>query len=110
MLKHQGFAFTVRQTNRYVVVSAEGELDIAATASLRAAVLGAERHTAHVVIDLRDVTFVDTFALRELVNLQHECRRGQTLHVVPGEGIQRVLDLAQARPLLRWIAPEQLAG
>jgi anti-anti-sigma factor len=110
MLKHQGYAFTVRQTNGYIVVGAQGELDIAATTGLRAAVLGAGRHAGHVVVDLREVTFLDTFALRELVSLQHECRHGQTLHVLPGEGVQRVLDLAQARSSLRWMASEQLAG
>ena len=31
------------------------------------------------------------------------------LHCVAGAGIQRLLDLADARGALRWIAPEQLA-
>ena len=55
---------------------------------------------------------MDTFALRELIALQREAGASGSwsLHAVPGDRIQRVLDLAGARDRLRWISPEQLAG
>jgi hypothetical protein len=54
---------------------------------------------------------MDTFALRALIALQAESDASGhwTLHVVAGDGIQRLLDLAGARDALRWISPEQLA-
>jgi stage II sporulation protein AA (anti-sigma F factor antagonist) len=110
MLSCQGYAFTVGQTNAYAVVRAEGELDIAATARLRDAVRAAGRRGPRIVLDLRDVTFLDSFALFVIVRLQDEFAGGQTLHVVPGRAIQRVLDVTGARGALRWISPEQLDG
>jgi len=110
MLKNQGYAFTVSQTNAHCVVRAEGELDIASVPELCASVQTARRHAGRVVVDLRDVSFLDTFALRALVALQDENCDCPSFHVVPGYGMQRVLDLTGARAALRWISPEQLAG
>jgi anti-anti-sigma factor len=105
MLGYVSHALTVSRTSAYSVVRARGELDIAAVRDLRAAVREAGAHGGRIAVDLRDVTFMDTFALRALVALQNERR---SLQVVPGEGIQRVLDLAGAREALHWISPEQL--
>ena len=110
MLKSQGYAFTVNRTNAYCVVRAEGELDIASLPQLRASVHAARLRADRIVIDLRDVSFLDTFALRAIVALQDENCDRPSFHVVPGEGMQRVLDLAGARSALRWISPEQLAS
>ncbi|MGI8781097.1 MAG: hypothetical protein ACR2L8_13200 [Solirubrobacteraceae bacterium] len=64
------------------------------------------------VLDLRPVTFMDTFALRALIALGREAGASGdwSLHAVPSDAVQRVLDLARARAHLRWISPEQLAG
>jgi anti-anti-sigma factor len=110
MLKDQGYAFTVSRTNAYCVVRAEGELDIASVPELRASVHAARRHAGRMVVDLRDVSFLDTFALRAIVALQDENCDCPSFHVVPGRGIQRVLDLMGARAALRWISPEQLVN
>src|SRR5687767_2201777 len=99
MLRYSSYAFTVTRTSAYSVVRAEGELDIAAARDLRAAVRDAGGHDERIAVDLRDVTFMDTFALRALVNER------RSLHVVPGAGIQRLLDVAGARGALSWISP-----
>jgi hypothetical protein len=53
---------------------------------------------------------MDTFALSALILLQEEARADAwAMHCIPGAGIQRLLDLANARHALCWIAPEQLA-
>ena len=109
MLTDQGYAFTVSQTNAYCVVRAQGELDIASVSELRAAVAAARSHAGPIVIDLRDVSFLDTFALRAIVALQDEHGDRSSFHVVPGKGMQRVLDLTGERAALRWISAEQLA-
>lgn len=110
MLRNQGYAFEVSLRDAYCVVRAEGELDIACVLPMRAAVGDARRHAGRVVVDLRAVTFMDTFALRALVGLQGKTQPDASLHVVAGDGVQRVLDLSGARAELRWISPEQLAA
>ena len=108
MLRHQPYAFSLRRTDAYCVVRATGELDIAAVPSLRDAVHAARRRADHVVIDLRGVSFLDSIALQAIIALQREGDDRRSFHVVPGDGIQRVLDLAGARAALHWISPEQL--
>jgi stage II sporulation protein AA (anti-sigma F factor antagonist) len=112
MLHQRLFAFELAAHGPYSIVRATGELDIAAIGELRDCVRRAARRAPNVVIDLRSVTFMDTFALRTLVGLQEESTASGewSLHAVPGAGVQRLLDLAGARDELRWIAGEQLAG
>jgi len=111
MLRNQPYAFTVSLHDAYCVVGAAGELDIASVGHLRVAVDNARRRGARVVVDLRAVTFMDTFALRALIALQREtsARPDCSLHVIPGAAVQRVLDVTGARAALRWISAEQLA-
>jgi anti-anti-sigma factor len=97
----------------YAIVTATGEIDVAAVGDLCGAIEHAATRSARVVVDLRPVTFMDTFALRALVSFQDESSRAGdwSLHVVAGSSpcVQRLLDLAGARCQLRWMAPEQLA-
>jgi anti-anti-sigma factor len=108
MLKRQPYAFSLSRIHQYCVVHAAGELDIAAVAQLRDAVHAARRRAGHVVIDLREVSFLDSFALHELTALQGGESGRPRFHVVPSNGIQRVLDLTGARAALCCISPEQL--
>jgi anti-anti-sigma factor len=112
MLRNQPYAFTVSLQDAYSVVRAEGELDIASVAALGAAVNDARGHAPRVIVDLRAVTFMDTFALRALITFQRSssARPRCSLHVVPGPAMQRVLDVTGARTALRWMSAEQLAA
>jgi anti-anti-sigma factor len=110
MLRHQPYALTLSRTHAYCVVRAAGELDIAAVPELRDTVGAARRDAERLIIDLRDVSFLDSFALQALIALQRDGSHGRSFHVVPGDGIQRVLDVAGERAALRWISPEQLEG
>jgi anti-anti-sigma factor len=107
------YAFELGSRGPYSVVTATGEVDIAALGDLCRAVRNAARRAPRVVVDLRSVTFIDTFALHGLVALQREeiAAPDWSLHVVAGagRGVQRLLDLASARDDLRWISDEQLA-
>ncbi len=104
------FLLDVTHHGAYAVVLVEGEVDIAAVPRLRDAIRQAQPRSSRVVVDLRAVEFMDTFALRALIALQAEAGLSGdwSLHCVAGAGIQRLLDLAGARADLRWIAPEQL--
>ena len=110
MLTRQPYSFSVGRTDAYCLVRAAGELDIAAVPHLRTAVHAARRHAGHVVVDLRDVSFIDGFALHALTDLQGDRGDTASFHVVPGPGIQRLLDLTGARAALDWISAEQLGG
>jgi anti-anti-sigma factor len=110
MLHRPGFLFDSTDHGAYAVVHASGELDIAAVPRLQEWVRRAARRAPRVVVDLRHVDFVDTFALSALIALQEQAEAAPwSMHCVPGPGIQRLLDLAGARESLRWISPEQLA-
>jgi anti-anti-sigma factor len=111
MLHGPAFLLDLTHHGAYAVVRAEGELDIAAVPRLQTCVRRAARRSSLVVVDLRGVAFMDTFALTALIALQEEsAQETWSMHCVPGPGIQRLLDLADARDALRWIAAEQLAG
>jgi anti-anti-sigma factor len=105
------FLLDLTRHGAYAVVRAGGELDIAAVPRLEACVRNAARRSPRVIVDLRAVEFMDTFALSALMALSIESDDAPwTLHCIAGAGIQRLLDLAGARTALRWIAPEQLAS
>jgi stage II sporulation protein AA (anti-sigma F factor antagonist) len=112
MLHEPIYTVDLTTNGPYAVVRAGGELDIASVGELRSCVRRAADSAPHVVVDLRAVTFMDTFALRALVGLYREAIAAGdwTLHAVPGAGVQHVLDLAGARGALRWISDEQLAS
>ncbi len=110
MLPGPAFLLDLTHHGAYAVVRAEGEFDIAAVPQLRAWVHRAARRAPRVVVDLRGVDFMDTFALSALIALQEQAEVAPwSMHCLPGPGIQRLLDVACARDSLRWIAPEQLA-
>jgi anti-anti-sigma factor len=110
MLHGPAFLLDLTSDGTYAVVRADGELDIAAVPELQSWVRRAGRRAPRVVVDLRGVDFIDTFALSALIALQEQGEVTEwTMHCVPGPSIQRVLDLAHARDALRWISPEQLA-
>jgi anti-anti-sigma factor len=70
-----------------------GELDFAAAAALRAQVAAVA--AMRLVIDLREVTFIDSSALRELLNARGELERHGGRLVLSGVpvSVQRLLDM-----------------
>lgn len=88
-----------------VRVVASGELDLAAAAPLREQLdelrgVGFE----HVVLDLRDLTFMDIAGARVILDADAAARReGTTFELIPGpEPVQRLLDLLGISDRLRW--------
>jgi anti-anti-sigma factor len=70
-----------------------GELDLAAAAMLRARVEAAA--IRGLIIDLREVTFIDSSALRELLNARQELQRHGSRLVLSGvpASVRRLLDM-----------------
>jgi anti-sigma B factor antagonist len=101
-----------RVGDRYVVTPA-GELDLATAHALghtlaQAAALGA----GHVVLDLRDLSFVDSSGISVILKLQrHFAVEGVRFEVIKGtDVVQRAFALAHVEPLLPWITPPSENG
>jgi anti-anti-sigma factor len=72
-----------------------GELDLAAAASLHARVEAMAATGGGMIIDVREVTFIDSSALRELLNARQAVARHGGRLVLSGAspGMQRLLDM-----------------
>jgi len=72
-----------------------GELDIDSANKLEEAVRDVCASGAGLVIDLRKVTFMDSTGLRVLIVAGTLCEEtGNELRIIPGEDIQRILEIS----------------
>jgi len=86
---------TVGQHATRVVVTARGELDLNTVAHLEAAVADHAGPRQDLVVDLGELTFVDSTGLRLLLRLRERAQRNATgLLVVTSERVRRILDLS----------------
>ena len=91
--------FGVRQELRgdAVVVIASGEIDLATSPHLRDALLSPEASSASVVLDLREVTFIDSSGLGVIVGQQKRAQEHNERFAVAVGGavaVQRILELS----------------
>jgi len=89
-----------------IVVAPAGELDLASAALLERELGGLPREAcARVVLDLRDVEFIDSTGLRLLISLRNTAmRERRSLRVVPGPArVQRIFELTATRGLFDWV-------
>jgi anti-anti-sigma factor len=87
-----------------------GELDLATAPELEHTIASIEEHApSRLVIDLRDLQFIDSTGLRLLLQADARWRkRGAQIVLRPGEdAVQRVFDVTGARDVLRF---EDAAG
>jgi anti-anti-sigma factor len=83
---------TVRAGRQCLAVT--GELDLDSAGRLEEAVRQVCGSGNGLVIDLRKVTFMDSTGLRVLIVAATLCEeKGHELQIVPGEDIQRVLEM-----------------
>jgi anti-anti-sigma factor len=101
----QPFSIAVVPDRDEVAVVLEGDLDLASADTLEREVkelraAGFER----VVVDLRQVGFIDSSGLRVLLGLRSDASRdGHTLALVPGpRGAQPIFDLTATRGAFAW--------
>jgi anti-sigma B factor antagonist len=95
-VQHQPeFSVTRRRANDAVVVVPVGEIDLATVDQLQAEVDAAAGEAKQVVLDLREVSFIDSAGLRLVVQSSRSLEAGGgTLTVVRGpREVQRVFDL-----------------
>ena len=89
------FSVTRRRAGDVVVVVPIGEIDLATVDELQAEVDAAAAEAQQVVLDLREVAFIDSAGLRLVVHSSRALdAKGGTLAVVRGpHEVQRVFDL-----------------
>jgi anti-sigma B factor antagonist len=79
------------------IVAARGEIDIVTSPELRAALLDERAQAPLVVLDLREVTFIDSSGLGVIVGQQKRAQEREERFAVAVGGslaVQRILDLS----------------
>jgi len=107
------FSVGVVRDRDEVVVALTGELDLA-TADMLEHEVRELRHSGcdHVVVDLRQLDFMDSAGLRVLISLRNTAKCvGHRLILVPGpRQVQRIFDLTATRGLFDWRDRDRSAG
>lgn len=77
------------------VVHPHGEIDLATVPILRDALIEAVSHHRHVIVDLSDVSFIDSTGFREFLIHRRICRENDRVMVLvnPRERVQRVINM-----------------
>lgn len=90
------FAVRVSREGATVTAAVAGELDLASNSQLEASLVPPEPGD-RLVLDLRELTFIDSSGIRLFMELDIRSRlEGWTLVIVRGSGaVQRVLDLCK---------------
>ncbi len=99
------FSITVEPDRAAVIVVPAGELDVATADDLEREVRELRRSGFdRIVVDLREVRFIDSTGLRMLISLRNDAKRdGQALVLVPGAAdVQRVFAITGTRGLFDW--------
>lgn len=98
----EDFSISRHDADGAAVVAPAGEVDLETVHGLRDVLFDAARTVPRVVLDLREVTFMDSSGLRLLVELQQQSQRdGYALAVVRGPAsLDRLLDVTGLRDRL----------
>jgi anti-sigma B factor antagonist len=105
----RGFKIGIDWTGDAVHLRVRGELDIAVADRLVAQVQEVRESSARVaLVDLHDVTFMDSSGLRALLSAQRLSRDGDDFDVIlvrVSDQVRDVIGITRAEPFLR-IAPD----
>jgi anti-anti-sigma factor len=105
-------AFSVRTEQRAgaTVVVPHGELDLATAPALESALDKALGRAARVVLDLRELDFIDSSGLRTLLSARKRAGdAGSEFSLVAGDrALERTLEIAGVREIFSWTPAEEL--
>jgi anti-anti-sigma factor len=97
-----------RHTGDDVVVSLTGELDMATAPALHEAVERAQGQ-GPIIVDLRDLTFIDSMGIRALIQIYAAGQNGHAsvsfIRPQGGQVVEKVLAIAGVEGLLAWTEP-----
>jgi anti-sigma B factor antagonist len=88
-----------------VVIRLAGEIDLATVPQLRQVLDAHARSRQTMVLDLREIEFVDSMGLAALVRARHRAiARGAKLELVaPPESVYKVFTLTRLDQLFEWV-------
>jgi anti-anti-sigma factor len=102
-----GFSISISERDGRAVVVVRGELDLATAPDLETALSELQEGGQDVVVDLRELEFMDSTGLRTLVAAHARAEdAGQTLAIVrplPGAPIERILAIAGVASVLELV-------
>ena len=102
---YRPFAISRTQTGDESVIAPVGELDLASADQLAREVQSARAAgVTRLVLDLRDVDFIDSTGLRVLLSLRNDAKRnGHTLSLIPpAASVRRVFVITVTQELFDW--------
>jgi anti-anti-sigma factor len=99
------FRCDVAREGEVVRITLAGELDLSSAAEVEPVLR--EPGTAQRLLDLRELTFMDSSGLRLILSAHAAARReGRSLEIVPGPpAVQRVFQICGVEDQLRFVAP-----
>jgi anti-sigma B factor antagonist len=100
-----GFRVRIVTARDRVFVRPVGELDLAAAPELEAAIGGSLNGHQQLVVDLRDVTFLDTEGLKSLIEAARvAAERHVTFRLVRGRrSVERIFELTETRSRFEFV-------
>ena len=105
--EHPAFAIGRHEEGDTTVFAPRGELDLATAPELERAVFAALEGEGRVVIDLRDLEFMDSSGVRVLIAAHAKAGvGGERLTLVrppPGGAVDRILEIAGVEQALRMV-------
>ena len=108
----EAFSVRIEQHGDSAVVVPTGELDLATAPALEEALGRAfESGSARVVLDLRELEFIDSSGLRTLLTARRKAdEAGAAFSLVAGHrGLERTLEIAGVHKVFQWTPAEELA-
>ena len=97
------FEIQVNDDGTLLVVAPSGELDLATVPPVREALARCTDVHRALVLDLREVTFMDSTAVRLLIEMRNGDRADRFAVVSPPGPVGQVLDVSGVRSLFRWV-------
>lgn len=109
--RHPYLTIEVTSTLQAHTIALAGEADLLGSPDIEAALTAAAGEAERIVLDLRNLTFIDSSGLRALMRGHEQCvARSAELRIIPGPpNIQRLFDLSGMNEILPFCDVE-LAG
>jgi anti-sigma B factor antagonist len=109
----ESFTVRIEQRGGGTVVIPTGELDLATAPALEGALTRAfgESSGGRVVLDLRELEFIDSSGLRTLLTARKRAdEAGSAFSLIAGHrGLERTLEIAGVHKVFTWTPAEELA-
>jgi anti-anti-sigma factor len=108
-MRRPEFDIDTRDDGTLLVVAPSGELDLATVPRVRAALAACTEAHRAAVLDLRQVTFMDSTAVRLLIESRNGDLGDRFALVAPPSNVAQVLDISGVRPMFRWVERPEAA-